>query len=58
VPREDETIRDPFYVTVPSTTAPGDYTVNATVYWHGKTWKAHTTVKVNRPTGDQPDSKP
>lgn len=48
VGREDSSVRAPFYVTLPSTTQAGDYVINATIYWHGKTWKVHRNLKVNR----------
>ncbi|MEP6755544.1 MAG: hypothetical protein ABJA67_08595 [Chthonomonadales bacterium] len=50
VPREDSTIKVPFYVTLPSTTAAGDYTINATIYWKGKSWKVRKNVKISRTT--------
>ena len=50
VPREDSMIKVPFYVTLPSTTVAGDYTVNATIYWKGKSWKVRKNVKINRTT--------
>jgi hypothetical protein len=62
VQREDSAIREPFYVTLPSNTPAGDYTVNATVYWQKKSWKTRYTVKVNRSTAPEvapkPDAKP
>jgi hypothetical protein len=66
IQREDSTNREQFFVTLPSNTPAGDYLINATVYWQKKTWKTHTTVKVNRsappettpkPEGDKPETK-
>jgi hypothetical protein len=48
IQHEDSTGRSVFYLTLPSTTQAGDYIFNAAISWHGKTWKAHTTVHVNR----------
>lgn len=57
-PREDTTVRAPFYVTLPSNTPAGEYMVNATVYWQKKTWKTHYSVKVNRSTPPETAPKP
>ncbi len=57
VPREDGTIRAGFIALIPPATQAGDYIVHATVTWHGKTWKSHTTVKVNK-TGEAEPAKP
>ncbi len=46
--RQDSLIRAPFYLTVPSNTPAGDYLLNATITWKGRTWKAHRSVKVVR----------
>lgn len=57
VPRENGTSRSQFFLSVPSSTQAGDYMLDVTVTWHGKTWKAHRVVKVSRP-GSSPASAP
>ncbi len=40
-----------FILTVPSATQAGDYPVNVTLTWKGKTWKTQATLKVTRADG-------
>jgi hypothetical protein len=57
VDRADAAIRQVFGLTLPSTTQAGEYVLNATVTWRGKTWKAHKTIRVDRspsPEAPQP----
>jgi hypothetical protein len=57
VNREDTGVRAPFYVTLPSSTQTGDYIVNATVTWRGKSWKVHRTLKVTHAAEATPAEK-
>ena len=48
IPRQDGMTREVFAITIPSTTPAGDYAVNGTVTWRGKSWKIHRTIRVDR----------
>ena len=48
IDREDAGRIARFNLKLPSTTPAGDYTVEATVSWHGQTWHARQVVKVIR----------
>ncbi len=48
IDREDAKRVSRFPLKLPSTTAAGDYTVEATVSWHGQAWHTRTVVKVIR----------
>ncbi|HSV75315.1 MAG TPA: NEW3 domain-containing protein [Chthonomonadales bacterium] len=48
--REDRVTRPVFFVTVPSSAEAGEYMLHATVTWRGRTWKAHRSITVNRPS--------
>lgn len=58
VAKEDSTARAPFYLTLPSTTQAGEYIVHATVYWKGRTWKTHRTIKVSAAAAAPPTVQP
>jgi hypothetical protein len=47
-PHEDETVKTQFFVDVPTTTTPGEYTVHATVSWKGKSAQAHRIVHIGK----------
>ncbi len=49
VGRQDGITREVFGITIPSTTPAGDYPLNATITWRGKSWKVHRTIRVDRP---------
>lgn len=48
VRREDVLLRSRFEVAAPSATQAGDYTIRATLRWHGREWKAARVIKVSR----------
>lgn len=54
VTREDSGTKAPFYLTIPSSTPAGDYQASATIYWRGKTFKTHTTVRVHNAQASKP----
>jgi hypothetical protein len=56
IDREDAHRVSRYILKLPSTTAPGDYPVEAIVTWHGLTWHARQIVKVIRT--DAPVSAP
>jgi hypothetical protein len=54
VNRQDASTTAPFYLTLPSNTQAGEYTVHAIVTWKGKTWKAQHMLHVHRPAETAP----
>lgn len=56
--REDSLIRNVFTLGLPANTAAGDYVVNATVTWKGRSWKAQKTIHVERAVEAAPSAKP
>jgi hypothetical protein len=46
--RENGVAKVHYLATIPSATQTGEYRVEATVTWRGKTWLAHRTIKVTR----------
>ncbi len=58
VAREDSTVKSPFFMTLPSATAAGDYVLNATISYRGKTWKVHKNIHVSRSTDAPPAAAP
>jgi len=49
VHRENGVAKVHYIATIPSATQAGDYRVEATVTWHGRTWTTHRTIKITRP---------
>lgn len=56
--REDRVTRPVFFVKAPSSTEAGEYMLHATVTWRGRTWKAHRSITVNRPSAPAASTAP